>query len=304
MLLRRQRAALDLDSTSPESQPTTSRFARLRRVRSSLDLDAAKPESRRASARLLPLVGPPASLGRPAGPCGRSGAGPGPESRSRNLDDPERTGACCCGVAQTRGGDGAVPDAVMLTAVTHQGIQEARKMSFKRLLLLSAIPASLIPFAACGVRTEPAVQIRFVRPSAGASVPGGAPLTFSVSTTGTGGSPATGTLAAYMISVPGSNPPWAKLAATSAGTSALRTITIPSASLFPAGCYYSSATSTCYNVLLMLVPRGKPVPPGGYRQRLGSLYRILPLSPNPAAPPYPFARVSLVIASSGSATGA
>ena len=58
MLLRRQRAALDLDSTSPESQPTTSRFARLRRVRSSLDLDAAKPESRRASARLLPLVGP------------------------------------------------------------------------------------------------------------------------------------------------------------------------------------------------------------------------------------------------------
>lgn len=173
-----------------------------------------------------------------------------------------------------------------------------------RLLLLAAIPACLvIAFAVFGLRgPQPSVQIRLVRPSAGAVVPAGAPLTLSVSTTETGWSPATGSLAAYMISVPGSNPAWAKLAATSAGTSALRSITIPAASLFPAGCYYSSATSTCYNVLLMLVPRGKPVPTGGYQHRSGTQYGIQPLSPNPAAPPYPFVRVSLVIASSANST--
>ncbi len=59
MLLRQLRAALDLDSTSPESLPAApSRFALLRRVRSALDLDPARAESRRASARLLPLLGP------------------------------------------------------------------------------------------------------------------------------------------------------------------------------------------------------------------------------------------------------
>ena len=59
MLLRRLRAALDLDSTGPESRPVApSRFALVRRVRAALDLDAVTPESRRASARLLPLLGP------------------------------------------------------------------------------------------------------------------------------------------------------------------------------------------------------------------------------------------------------
>lgn len=59
MLLRQLRAALDLDSTSPESRPVApSRFALLRRVRSSLDLGPASPESRRAAARLLPLLAP------------------------------------------------------------------------------------------------------------------------------------------------------------------------------------------------------------------------------------------------------
>ncbi len=180
-----------------------------------------------------------------------------------------------------------------------QGIQRGR---FGHLGLFVALSACLFALAACGTRTPPPVRIRLVRPSAGAAVPAGAPLTLSVSTTETGGSPATGTLAAYMISVPGSNPAWAKLAATSAGTNALRSITIPAASLFSAGCYYSSATSTCYNVLLMLVPRGKPVPAGGYQHSPGTQYGIQPLAPNPAAPPYPFVRVSVVIASNASTT--
>ena len=128
-----------------------------------------------------------------------------------------------------------------------QGIQGVRRVYFRRLLLVAAIPACITSFAACGSPRAP-VQVRLVRPSSGAVVPAGAPLTLSVSTTGTGGPPADGTLASYMISVPGSNPAWAKLTATSAGTSAFRSITIPAASLFPAGCYYSSATSTCYNV--------------------------------------------------------
>ena len=59
MLLRRLRAAIDLDATGPEPQPVApSRFALVRRVRSALDLCPATPESRRASARLLPLFGP------------------------------------------------------------------------------------------------------------------------------------------------------------------------------------------------------------------------------------------------------
>jgi hypothetical protein len=167
-------------------------------------------------------------------------------------------------------------------------------------------PASLARsvMASVTVRTPPPVQVRLVHPSAGAAVPADAPLTLSVSTTDTGGAPAAGTLAAYMISVPGSNPAWAKLAATSAGTNALRSITIPAASLFPAGCYYSSATSTCYNLLLMFVPQGKPVPAGGYQHSPGTQYGIQPLAPNPAAPPYPFARVSVVVTSKVSTTGA
>ena len=174
---------------------------------------------------------------------------------------------------------------------------------FRRLLLLAAFPACVFSLAACGVRTPPPVQVSLVRPTAGASVPAGGPLTVSVSTTETGGSPATGTLAAYMISVPGSNPAWAKLAATSTGTNARRSITIPTASLFPAGCYYSSASSTCYNVLLMFVPHGKTVPAGGYQHSPGTHYGIQPLAPNPAAPPYPFVRVSLVIAGTVGTTG-
>ncbi len=59
MLLRRLRAALDLDSTGPESLPAApSRFGLLRRARSALDLGPTTPESRCLSARLLPLVGP------------------------------------------------------------------------------------------------------------------------------------------------------------------------------------------------------------------------------------------------------
>ena len=179
-----------------------------------------------------------------------------------------------------------------------QGLQMRRFGHLGRFVTLSAC---LFALAACGVRTPPPVQVRLVRPTAGASVAAGGPLTLSVSTTA-GGAPAAGTLAAYMISVPGSNPAWANLAATSAGTNALRSITIPAASLFSAGCYYSSATSTCYNVLFMFVPQGKPVPAGGYQHRSGTQYGILPLSPNPAAPPYPFVRVSLVIASNASTT--
>ena len=194
----------------------------------------------------------------------------------------------------------------MLAAVGRPWLsrRERGTMSFRRLLLFVALPACLFSLAACGVRTPPPVQVRLVRPTAGASVPAGGPLTLSVSTTA-GGAPAAGTLAAYMISVPGSNPAWAKLAATSAGTNALRSITIPAASLFSAGCYYSSATSTCYNVLLMFVPHGKTVPSGGYQHNPGTQYGIQPLAPNPAAPPYPFVRVSLVIAGkAGTATGA
>ena len=59
MLLRRLRAALDLDATAPEPPPAASgRSLFLCRVRSALDLDAVTPETRRASARLLPLFGP------------------------------------------------------------------------------------------------------------------------------------------------------------------------------------------------------------------------------------------------------
>lgn len=178
-------------------------------------------------------------------------------------------------------------------------------MSFRRLFRFVALPVCVVSLVGCGVRTPPPVQVRLVRPSAGAVVPADAPLTAFVSTTGTGGAPADGILAAYMINGPGANPAWAKLAATSAGTSAWRGVTIPAASLFPAGCYYSSATSTCYNVLLMFVPHGQTVPAGGYRHRPGTQYGILPLSPNPAAPPYPFVRVSWVVASNAStATGA
>ena len=59
MLLRRLRAALDLDAMAPESRPAApSRLALLRRVRSAVDLDPVTPESRRASARMIPLLGP------------------------------------------------------------------------------------------------------------------------------------------------------------------------------------------------------------------------------------------------------
>ena len=44
------------------------------------------------------------------------------------------------------------------------------------------------------------------------------------------------------------------------------------------------------------------MPAGGYQHHPGTQYGILPLSPNPAAPPYPFVRVSLVIASNASTT--